>query len=52
MVVAGADVHKRSHTFVAVDEVGRTLGEKTVKATSDGHITCRRCGRVSSSAPI
>ena len=38
MVVVGADVHKRSHTFVAVDEVGRKLGEKTVTATSPGHI--------------
>lgn len=37
MVVVGADVHKRTHTFVAVDEVGRKLGEKVVKATSDGH---------------
>ena len=37
MVVIGADVHKRSHTFVAVDEVGRKLGEKTVEATSAGH---------------
>lgn len=39
MVVVGADVHKRSHTFVVVDEVGRKLGEKTVKATTDGHHT-------------
>jgi len=38
MVVVGADVHKRSHTFVAVDEVGRKLGEKTVKATTEGHL--------------
>lgn len=38
MIVVGADVHKRKHTFVAVDEVGRRLGEKTVKATTDGHI--------------
>jgi transposase len=37
MVVVGVDVHKRSHTFVAVDEVGRELGEKTVKATGAGH---------------
>lgn len=37
MVVVGADVHKRSHTFVAVDEVGRKLGEKTVGATTEGH---------------
>ena len=28
MVVVGADVHKRTHTFVAVDEVGRKLGEQ------------------------
>ena len=32
MVVVGTDVHKRTHTFVAVDEVGRKLGEKVVKA--------------------
>jgi transposase len=37
MVVVGADVHKRSHTFVAVDDVGCKLGEKTVPATSAGH---------------
>ncbi|BBZ13631.1 hypothetical protein MBRA_38260 [Mycobacterium branderi] len=37
MVVVGADVHKRTHTFVAVDEVGRKLGEKVVKATTAGH---------------
>jgi transposase len=37
MVVVGADVHKQTHTFVAVDEAGRRLGEKVVKATSDGH---------------
>ena len=37
MVVVGADVHKRSHTFVAVDEVGRKVGEKTVRAITAGH---------------
>ena len=37
MVVVGADVHKRTHTFVAVDEVGRKLAEKTLSATSAGH---------------
>jgi transposase len=37
MVVVGADVHKRTHTFVAVDEVGRKVGEKVVAATSAGH---------------
>jgi transposase len=38
MVVVGADVHKRTHTFVAVNGVGRKLGQKAVKATSAGHI--------------
>lgn len=37
MVVVGADVHKRSHTFVAIDERGRQLGQITVKADSKGH---------------
>jgi transposase len=37
MVVVGADVHKRTHTFVGVDEVGRELGDKTFPATTAGH---------------
>ena len=37
MVVVGSDVHKRTHTFVAVDEAGRKLGELTVTAVSKGH---------------
>lgn len=37
MVVVGTDVHKRTHTCTAVDEVGRKLGEKVVKATTAGH---------------
>jgi transposase len=37
MGVIGADSHKRTHTLVALDDLGRTLGEKTVAATSDGH---------------
>lgn len=37
MVVVGADVHKRSHTFVAVDEQGRQVGQLTVKADAKGH---------------
>jgi hypothetical protein len=28
MVVLGADAHKRSHTVVAVDDAGRTLGAR------------------------
>ena len=37
MVVVGADVHKRTHTFVVVDAVGKKLGHKTVKADGVGH---------------
>lgn len=37
MVVVGADVHKRTHTFVAVDEVGRELGHRTFDAHTAGH---------------
>lgn len=37
MVVVGADVHKRTHTFVAVDEAGRKLGQLTVRADGQGH---------------
>jgi transposase len=37
MVVVGADVHKHTHTFVAVDQVGRQLGQLTVEATGKGH---------------
>jgi len=39
MVMIGTDSHKRTHTVVALDEVGRRLGEKTLAATSDGHLT-------------
>jgi transposase len=45
MVVVGADVHKRTHTFVAVDEVGRKLGEKVVEATTVGHRQAVRWAR-------
>jgi transposase len=39
MVTLGADLHKRSHTVVAVDEHGRKLAETTVPATPEGHLT-------------
>jgi hypothetical protein len=42
VIVIGADWHKRSHTVVAVDEVGRRLGETTVATTSDGHLALLR----------
>jgi len=34
MVVLGIDAHKRTHTVVAVDEVGRQLGVRVTMATS------------------
>src|SRR4029453_16792899 len=42
VVVIGADSHKRTHTVVAVDQVGRRLGERTVATTSDGHLELLR----------
>jgi transposase len=33
-VILGIDAHKRTHTVVAVDEVGRQLGTKTTLATT------------------
>jgi transposase len=38
MVVIGVDSHKRTHTAVATDGTGRKLGERTVAATSTGHL--------------
>jgi len=38
MVTIGSDSHKSTHTFVAADGNGRELGQKTVKATSEGHL--------------
>lgn len=38
MVMIGTDSHKRTHTVVAVDEVGKRLGTKTVRTNTDGHL--------------
>jgi transposase len=38
MVVLGVDAHKRTHTVVAVDDLGRKLGERTTGTTSDDHL--------------
>ena len=38
MPVIGVDAHKQTHTLVAVDDLGRKLGERTVAVTSDGHL--------------
>ena len=38
MVTLGTDAHKRSHTVVAVDEVGAEIATVTVPATPSGHL--------------
>jgi transposase len=38
MVVLGVDPHKKTHTVVAVDDNGRQLGCKTVRADHEGHL--------------
>jgi transposase len=38
LVVIGVDAHKRTHTAVATDAVGRRLAETTVEATTEGHL--------------
>ncbi|MGH3139218.1 MAG: IS110 family transposase [Gaiellales bacterium] len=38
MITIGVDSHKRTHTVVAADGTGRKLAEKTVIATSAGHL--------------
>ncbi len=44
MVTLGVDAHKRTHTVVAVDDNGRQLGQRTVRATSAGHLEALRWG--------
>lgn len=45
MTIIGVDAHKKSHTLVAVDGVGRKVGEQTVPATDDGHAKAVRWAR-------
>ena len=43
MITLGIDAHKRTHTVVAVDEVGRELASKTTRATtSEDHLEMLR----------
>lgn len=43
MVTLGIDAHKRTHTVVAIDDVGRQLGVKTsTGTTSDDHLGLMR----------
>lgn len=43
MIVIGVDVHKRTHTLVAIDsQTGRQLHQRTVQATDAGHLDALR----------
>ncbi len=42
MITVGIDAHKRTHTVVAVDELGREIGHKTTATTSDDHLELLR----------
>ncbi|MFJ7949465.1 IS110 family transposase [Streptomyces sp. NPDC096354] len=37
MIVVGIDSHEKTHTLVAVDQVGKRLAQLTVDATAKGH---------------
>jgi hypothetical protein len=39
MAVVGIDAHKTTHTAVLVDELGRQIAVKTVRAHTEGHLT-------------
>jgi hypothetical protein len=64
-VVIGVDAHKRTHTLVAPDELGREVAAKTLAATADGHLAAiawagrwpsrrkaRKCGPFVCSGPV
>ncbi|TDC78143.1 hypothetical protein E1193_21225 [Micromonospora sp. KC606] len=38
MVALGIDAHKHNHTVVAVDDLGRKLGERTSGTTTPDHL--------------
>jgi transposase len=38
MVVLGIDAHKHSHTVVAVDQLGRKLGERSLGTATADHL--------------
>src|SRR5262245_9095994 len=42
MLVIGIDAHKRSHTAVAVDGVGRQVAQRTVKSVTADHLELLR----------
>ncbi|QIS23564.1 IS110 family transposase [Nocardia terpenica] len=45
MMVIGIDAHKRTHTAVAADQLGRKLSARTVGTTSSDHLTLLKWAR-------
>ncbi|WP_156744172.1 transposase [Mycobacterium sp. 1164985.4] len=45
LATVGIDAHKRSHTFVAIDESGRKIGQKVSDTNSLGHLAAIRWAR-------
>ena len=52
MIILGVDAHKRTHTLVAIDDAGRKLGERTVAATTDGHLQALNGSRAGRSVAL
>jgi transposase len=52
MIVIGVDPHKRSHTAVAVSEVGEVVGERTVSAREQGFFELLRWARSLGGEPL
>ena len=48
MITIGGDSHKRTHTFVAVDDLGRQIAETTVAASELRTIAMTSCPRAMS----
>jgi hypothetical protein len=43
MMIIGIDAHKRTHTAVTVDEMGRQGDTKTVGTTTQDHLRLLKC---------
>lgn len=52
MIVVGIDAHKKSHTLVSVDQVGRKVSAITVPATDEGHAKAVRWARRAHGADV
>jgi Transposase len=52
LAIVEIDAHKRSHTFGAIDDSGRRLGEKVSKTSSVGHLEAIRWARSKFGADI